>query len=461
MSQPHVAVIGGGLAGLSVAARLRALHVDATVFEAADDVGGVVCSERCPGGWLVEAGPPMAAEPHPDVRAMLDDAGAGAWTIRAGPLGPVRFIVLDGVPVPVPRTTSAFGDSPLLSLSGRLRLLKERFVPTVRVTDESVDSFARRRFGDEVAERVFDPLLASTCGGDPRQIIARYAFPSAVGHELRGSSGLQASARERMLARRRSGSAPAGSWSCDEGMHRLPRQLAAWIGDVRLGARVRRVALSGGKCRVDCDGAAPIEFDAAVLAIPAPAFADLDVALGQPHRLEQLATMPHASIAAVSLGFAQAQIRRPIAGSRLLVPSHEQRTILSMVFPSEVFPGRAPDGHTLITTYVGGFRHADVARDTPEELYRLVMAELRTLLGVDGEPALSRCTRWPDALPQAVAGHAQRLAAADAVEAATPAIAFAGSWRDGLSVAEVLLGGTRAAERLAGRMGWVERRPLH
>ncbi len=456
-----MAVIGGGLAGLAAAARLRALHVDVTVFERGNDVGGVVRSEACPGGWIVDAGPPMAAEPDAAVRALLDDTGAAAWTLRAGPLGPERFIVLDGVPVPVPRTTSAFGESSLLSLAGRLRLLKERFIPAVRVADESVDSFARRRFGDEVAERVFDPLLASTCGGDPRRIIARYAFPSAVGHEQRGSSGLQASARERMLSRRRNRGAPAGSWSCTQGMQQLPRQLAAWIGDVRPGATVRRVAIAGATCRVETEAASPADFDAAVIAIPAPALAELDVALDVPHRLEQVAAMPHASIAAVSLGFAQSQITRPIAGSRLLVPTHEQRPILSVVFPSDVFAGRAPEGHTLITTYVGGVRFPQVAQESPEALVRLVRGELQSLLGVVGEPVLSRCTVWRDALPQAVAGHGQRLAAADAVEAATPAIAFAGSWRDGLSVAEVLLGGVRAAERLAGRMGWVERAALH
>jgi oxygen-dependent protoporphyrinogen oxidase len=375
-------------------------------------------------------------------------------TIRASAAGTTRYIVLDGAPVPLPRTTSEFTASPLLSLTGRLRLLKERFIPVQREPgDESVDSFARRRFGDEMADRMFDPLIASTCAGDPRRIVARYAFPDLVGHERRAGSGLQGSARASMEARRRAKGRPTGSWSCAAGMQQLPQRLASWIGRVRTGARVDAVAATSTGVNVSVGGQTA-SFDAVVFATPARALASIRVDVAEAHRLQDVASIPHASIASVSLGFRRDQVAHPLDCSRLLVPSVEHRSILSVVVPSSVFPGRAPQDHVLLTTFVGGARRPELLDRDDAELVALVQAELAALLGVVGAPVMTDVAIWRDALPQAVAGHGDRLAAADAVEAAAGRVAFTGAWRDGLSVGEVMLGGMRAAERLAQRRGW-------
>jgi len=123
-----------------------------------------------------------------------------------------------------------------------------------------------------------------------------------------------------------------------------------------------------------------------------------------------------------------------------------------MVFPSSIFPDRAPADHVLITAFVGGTAQAALFDRTDEELIAIVQREAAELLGISGEPVFRNVARWRDALPQAIAGHGDRLAAADAVEAAERRMAFAGSWRDGLAVGEVLLGGVNAARRLAERI---------
>lgn len=453
MTVPRVAVIGGGLAGLAAAGQLHLLGATPFVFERDDDVGGVVRT-RQRDGWVIDTGPCLAAEPDVAVRAMLDAAGMDQCTVRASPAGATRYIVLDGAPVPLPRTTAEFTSSPLLSFTGRLRFLKERFIPAQHdAGDESVDSFARRRFGDEMADRMFDPLIASTCAGDPKRIVARYAFPALVGHERRAGSGLQGSARASMAARRRAKGRPAGSWSCAAGMQQLPRRLAGWIGRVRTGARVDAVAATSTGVDVSVGGHTE-SFDAVVFATPARALASIRVDLPEAHRLQDVASMPLASIASVSLGFRRDQVAHPLDCSRLLVPSVEHRSILSVVFPSSAFPGRAPQDYVLLTTFVGGARRPELLDQSEPELIALVQGELAELLGTVGAPVMSDVTIWRDALPQAVAGHGDRLAAADAVEAAGGRVAFTGAWRDGLSVGEVMLGGLRAAERLAQRLGW-------
>jgi oxygen-dependent protoporphyrinogen oxidase len=452
---PRIAIVGAGLAGLAAAARLRALGLEPRVLERDNDVGGVVRTWQRD-GWIIDSGACAAAEPDPSVRALLDMAGVAECTVRAGPQVATRYIVHNGAPVPLPRTTAEFTSSPLLSLGGRLRLLKERFIPAQRdVVDESVDSFARRRFGDEVADRMFDPLVASTCAGDPTRILARFAFPTVVGHEHRAGSGLQGSLRARMEARRRAKGKPAGNWSCAAGMQQLPRRLASWIGGVQTGACVAAVAATRDGFNVVVGNGAPESFDAVIFAVPAPALGQIAFDAPESQRLAEVAAMPHASIVAVSFGFRREQVAHSLDGWRLLVPSLERRSLLSVVFPSSAFCDRAPEGHVLLTAFVGGARRPDLIDATDGDVLGLVTRELAELLGTSGDPVVTRITRWRDALPQAIAGHGRRLAAADVIESAAPGVVFSGAWRDGLSVAEVLLGGMHAADRLATRRGWM------
>ena len=453
MNLPCVAVVGGGLAGLAAAAELRRLGIAPVLFERDPTVGGVVRTVRRD-GWLIDTGAAMAAEPAAPVRELLDAAGLGDCTVRAGAAGATRYIVLNGAPVLLPRTTSELTSSSLLSIAGRLRLLKERLIPAQRdTTDESVDSFARRRFGAEVAERMFDPLIGSTCAGDPKQILARFAVPGMVDQGGAGSA-LQRSARARMDARRRARGRPAGSWSCARGMQQLAERLAAWIGDVRVDATVDRIRATPAGIEITCAGRAAELFDAAIVAVPATAFGSMTFDVAESQRISAVSAIPHASVVAVSLGFRRDDITHPLDGARLLVPQVEGRAVLSMVFPSSLFPDRAPLGHVLVTAFAGGAFRPEMVNRSDAELVATVLEECTSLLGVSGAPVLSNVTRWPNALPQAVAGHGERLAAADGVERAESRIAFTGAWRDGLAVGEVLLGGVQAAGRLAAHLNW-------
>jgi oxygen-dependent protoporphyrinogen oxidase len=453
MTPPRVAVIGAGLTGLAAAVRLRELGIDTVLFERSDQVGGVVRTVHS-NGWMVDEGPCMAAEPEVTIREWLDRAGAAGCTVRAHESAGNRFIVRDGIPVPLPRTTAELSSSAVLSLAGRLRLLKERLIPAGKGPDEeSVDAFARRRFGDEMADRMFEPLLASMAAGDAREVLAAYAFPAAVGHEARGASSLQGSARSRMDARRKARNRPMGSWSCAEGMQQLAELLAAGAGEIQFGAGIDAVSVVGSRLQCSAPGISD-SFDGVLLAVPAPALSRVDVGVPEAQRVDAIIGIPHASVATVSLGYRRADVRHPLDGSRLLVPAVENRAILSSVFPSSLFAHRAPDDHVLLTAFVGGARRPDMVDQSDQAMIDLVAGEFIQLLGAHAAPVFAHVRRWPLSLPQAVRGHGGRLAEADQIELATPGLAFAGAWRDGLSVGEVLRGGLRAADRLAGRNRW-------
>jgi oxygen-dependent protoporphyrinogen oxidase len=194
-------------------------------------------------------------------------------------------------------------------------------------------------------------------------------------------------------------------------------------------------------------------FDGLVLAVPSPALARIEVPTEWRDAMQLLAAIPHAPVVSASLGFARAQIGHPLDGLSIRVPSGEARPLLTILIPSTVFAGRAPEGHVLLTVLMGGGRHPQVAALAEPELLALIRNQLADLIGAKGEPSFTAVTHWPDAFPQAVAGHAARLAAAEQLEQMVPRMALTGAWRDGIVVSDVLHGGMRAADRLATRLG--------
>lgn len=459
MTTSRVAVIGGGAAGMLAALRAIELGADVTLHERADVLGGSIRTVR-EGGWLAELGANTLMEPDPVVRGLLDRAGLADRVIRPSAAVKRRYIVHEGVPVTVPGSASALLATALLSVPGRLRLLKEPFVaPGPQDGEESVDAFARRRFGDEVAERFLDPLLAGTSGADPTQVLVRYVLPKLFEYEQLGGSVLKGARRAASAARAartagQRGHVSPGLWSCPDGLGEIPRAVGQQLG--------RRLRL--GHPASVCRGQAGLEVrwggeqravDAVIVAVPTSQLPSVAGALPGGGALAVTATMPLASIVSLSLGFRRDQVGHPLDGFGLLAPSRERRRLLGVLFPSTLFADRAPAGHVLVSAFVGGMRQPELVNETSELLERVVREELAALLEVRGEPLFRAEGRWIGALPQAVAGHGERLAAADAVERANPMLAFAGNWRDGLSVGDAMLGGVRAVDRLAERCGWM------
>ncbi len=435
------------------AARLAASGAEVSLFESGQAVGGRIRTVRRD-GWIAEAGALLVAEPAPEVRSLLDAAGLAPRTLRTSGAARRRYVVHHGVPQPIPATLGDLIASPLLSLAGRLRMAREPFVPKRAAgEDESVDAFARRRFGDEVAERLFDSLVAEMSAGDATRTLVRYLFPKLVEFEQSAGSVLKGQMRAGMEARRRMRGRPQGAWSCPNGLAEMTEALGTFPGvHFHLATRVEEIAADPVGCSVRTHVGTE-RFDGVVLAVPAPALAKIEVPADWRDAVHRLAAMPHAPVASVSLGFARARIGHPLDGLSIRVPSAEDSPVLSVLIPSTVFADRAPEGHVLLTCLIGGVRHPKTAVLPAAELIALVRDQLVGLIGAEGEPVFSEVTRWPEAFPQAVRGHDACLAAAEQIEEAVPRLVLTGSWRDGIVVSDVLRGGLRAADRLAGRLG--------
>lgn len=448
MTVRRVAVVGAGAGGLAAALRLQQAGAEVHLFESAPGPGGMIRTDRA-GEWTVERGASILADLPPEVATLLEPTGWREDGITLPPLGGRRYLVHKGKPLAVPVSTGEMLASPLLSLAGRVRMLKEPFVPRGEVREEeSVASFVRRRFGDEVAARFFEPLVSGTSGADPEQVLVRYTMPTLAAQEERSGSILKARLR---AARRSRGSAGTAeplpqSWPGGLGtfVERLHRALTATS---HFDTAVTSIDIVADRVVLTDARGGSASFEAAILALPAVALGALRFTPAVPD-LAAVASMPHASPVIVALGYRRDQVTHPLDGFGLLVPASERRPVLSVQFTSSLFPERTPPGHVLLTVTLGGARQPGHLALSDEELVAMASREATDLLGITGAPVLRTVQRWPAGIPLAVSGHRARLDAALRVEQSAPRLALTGAWRTGTSLGEVMLGGLRAAERV-------------
>jgi protoporphyrinogen/coproporphyrinogen III oxidase len=449
----NVAVLGGGVTGLTAAWRLTQAGHSARVLEAGPRLGGPVHSEA-KDGWMAEAGPHSLREASAEIAAILRDLGLGGERIESAPAASRRYLAYRGRLVAVPAGPVGLVATPLLTLRSKLRLLREaRRRPLERGKDLSFGAFMRDHFGAEAVERVVQPFVSGYCAGDPERLSTRFAFPWAW--EAERTWGSLVRARSAGARRRRSaGTEPAPRIiSFRRGMGALPDALARTLpaSSIQLRSEVRALrAEPGGGWRITWNepgGARSEGFDRVVAALPARALAALEIGPGGNRPLSGLAAIDHPPVVSLTLGFRRPQIAHPLDGFGALVPATERRSILGIIFASSLFPGRAPDGHVALTVLAGGSLQPEIAALPIGDLTERACADLRLLLGARGAPVFAWHASWPGAIPQYALGFEAHLAAMAQCERQNPGLFIGGSARDGISLTECLLAGTALAAR--------------
>jgi oxygen-dependent protoporphyrinogen oxidase len=444
-----VAVIGAGITGLTAAFSLKRRGVPVRVYEATSRVGGVIRTTRS-GGYLAESGPNTILETSPVIGRVLTDAGVAARRIDPSPATRARFVVSHRRPVEVPAGPLGLMTTPLFSTRAKLRVLMEPFVRRRRDgAEESVAQFVVRRLGAEFLDRAVDPMVAGIYAGDPHALSLTHAFPRIKALEDDYGSLILGQV---LCARARRGEASsdrAPMFSFDEGLQVLPDALAADLGAaVTLDSPVGGITRSNEGWTVAAPGGAA-EHAAVLFCGTGPSLASLRLD-GEP--LAALSMIRYAPVASVVLGFRREEVAHPCAGFGLLVPRVEGLRILGTIFSSSLFPGRAPEGHLALTSYVGGDRHPELASLPAEQLETIVRGDLRALLGATGAPTFRHHAFYPQAIPQYEVGYGRVLARMAEIEARAPGFFIAGHVRDGVSLGASISAGVRAAERVAARL---------
>jgi oxygen-dependent protoporphyrinogen oxidase len=443
----RVAVLGGGITGLTAAWHLRLAGFSPVVIEKRERVGGAIGTWRSD-GWLHELGPNSLLETSPEIGALVEAAGLADRRCYGSPEAANRYIVRGGRPVRMPGSPWSFLTTPLFSAGAKLALLGEPFRPrSDPAAQESVAEFVERRLGREFLDYAVNPFVGGVYAGDPRRLSVRLGFPKLHALEQEHGSLLRGA-----FARRNASGGPKGRmFSFADGMEELPLALARALGDAvwpRTDVRCVRRTPEGWELVVARGGDVRAEaFAAVIAALPADPLAALVFeGVPRPRGLAGLAEIEHPPVVSVFTGHARADVAHPLDGFGVLVPEVERGKILGTLFSSSLFPGRAPAGHVGLTTFVGGTRQPELAQLDDDALLRVVLDELGRLLGVHGRPACVHLRRWPRAIPQYTLHHGRHLDAMAAFEAEAPGLFLGGNSRDGISLSYCISAGRRLAD---------------
>jgi oxygen-dependent protoporphyrinogen oxidase len=457
----RVVVVGGGITGLAAAWALSrpsaAGVVDVTLVDASGRPGGKIRTERVE-PFLFEGGPDSFLTLKPAAVEFARELGLGERLI--GTLEPRGAFVLyrgrleplpDGLAGLIPQRVGPFLRSGLFSPVEKARFALDLLVPASRNgTDESLGAFVRRRLGSAAVDRLAAPLLAGIHAGDIDRLSLRATFPQFADAERRYGSLTGA-----VLARRRTGRPRAGAGLpmfmtlrgglielVDRAVRALPER------SVRIG-QVTRITTRAAEYVLALQDGTELRADAVVLAVPASAAAPL-LADVSPDAAGVLRSIPYVSTAAVIFAFRRADVVHPLAGHGYVVARGEGTMHTACTWVSSKWPHRAPDDYVVLRVYVG--RDGDQAALAMDDgtLSRAVLAELGSLLGVRAAPTVTRVYRWPEAMPQYLVGHLERVAAARGHLDRTPGLVLAGSAYEGVGIPDCIRQGKEAAVRVLG-----------
>lgn len=470
----RVAIIGGGIAGLSAAyylekARRGGAAIAWTLFEKSDRLGGVIQTERG-AGYVLEAGPDSFLTIKPDGARLCRELGIGDQLIASNDAERKTYILVRGrlVPLPdglmfmVPTRALPMVTTSLFSWRTKLRMLGELFSTRPgqgqrgdAVEDESVADFVRRHFGQQMVERVAEPLLAGVYGGRAEHLSVRAVLPRFV--EMEGEHGSLVRATLYNLKRARAQAetrAHAGSstgenspplfTSLKDGLQQIVDAAVATLPAHALRLRQTGLSLRRPGSQWHIDGAGAEEFDAVILAVPAPAAASLLAPL-QPKLAGLLQRIQYTSSAAVLLAYDRAELP---PGHGFLVPASEDRKLLACTFVHKKFPYRAPQGCALLRCFLSSSRVPELLTYSDADLEEIVRRELKDILGLSAEPRFARVFRWACALPQYETGHLQRVAEMESLLGELPGIVIIGNSFYGIGVPDCIRSGRLAAEKI-------------
>jgi oxygen-dependent protoporphyrinogen oxidase len=117
-----------------------------------------------------------------------------------------------------------------------------------------------------------------------------------------------------------------------------------------------------------------------------------------------------------------------------LAPRSAGLSIRGTVWNSSLFPGRAPEGQALLTSFVGGATNPGAISNSPEQLAAQVHREMSSLLRLRKDPIFANVTIWPRAIPQYNLGHTARIAALESLRTRFPGLYFSGNYLNGPAI---------------------------
>jgi oxygen-dependent protoporphyrinogen oxidase len=467
----RVVVVGGGISGLSAAWELTGGAAAAagapavTVLEASPHLGGPLQSADM-AGRAVDLGPDGFLGRR---REAVDLCGEVGIADRLVPIaargasvwarGRLRTLP-EGHALGIPTRFWPTARSGIVGVRGDLGLARDAVLPRPDVRgpigDRAIGPLVARKLGQRVVDMLVDPLIGGIHAGSVDDMSAAATFPPLLAAAQR-RGGLMRALRAEVPAPDPDG--PPLFWALDGGVASLVDALAARLrgrgADVRLSSAADRLerSSSGGWTVAASAGGAAVEADAVVLATPAGATA----ALLRPHDDEVaglLDAIDYASVVLVTFRVGADDIPSTVHGTGFLVPrrsphkGREPWAVTACTYLDRKWAHLERGGEALLRASLGRIDDTRALDWTDEEVAERAWEELGVLMGVGGQPAAARVTRFVNAFPQYRVHHLLRTAGVESALARLGGVAVAGAAYRGVGIPACIASGRSAARAL-------------
>ena len=442
-----VVVIGAGLTGLTTAFYLLEKGIDVEILEQSDRIGGVIQTME-KDGFLFENGPSTGVLGHPEAADLIESLGNACQLEVADEDAKYRWIWKGDRWHALPSGLIGGITTPLFSWYDKFRILGEPFRKRGTDPNETLDRLVRRRMGESFLKYAIDPFILGIYSGDPEKLVVKYALPKLYNLEQKYGSFIGGSIKK--------AKEPKTDWdkkatrevfSMKGGLKSLINALGARIGAdrIQLNQKELVVQLEAGKYSITNNEGVTRDYDQVISTVGGHALRKLFPFLPS-SQVEKVEAMPYARVIQVSVGFNKWE-GIPINAFGGLIPFHENRDLLGVLFLSSFLKDRAPEGGALLSTFLGGVRKSQLVDFSDEEVLELVEKEMKSMMGLTKwQPDLLVINRYQHAIPQYGKESAARLSAIEMLEANYPGLLLGGNIRDGIGMADRIKQGRKLAE---------------
>ena len=428
------------------------------LMEAQGRLGGVILTERVD-DFLLEGGPDSFLSLKPAALELCRELGLSDHIVPSNDHLRKTYVLWggrlrelpDGLMFVVPSKVWPIFGSDLFSFAGKLRLAATPFLPQPRSDgqDISVADFLRQRLGNQVVERLAEPLLAAVYGADVDSLSARTVLPQLIALEEKHGSlwrGIQAARR---AARGNGKAQPKSSLfltlrnGVGEIITSLEKKLVKT--QVRMGTEITgaNAKPEGSGFSIESRGGPT---DAAAVIVATPAHAAARILRGLDSQLaEHLGAIRYHSSVTVSLGFAEGAFQPELQGFGFVVPRSEKKNLIACTWVSTKFPFRSRPEHVLLRCFLGGARDPAILAEEDSRIVEITLRELGEVMGSRPEPTFSRIYRWEKCMPQYRVGHLRGLEEISSRLAHHPGLFLAGNGYRGLGIPDCIQSASTAA----------------
>ncbi|WAH38453.1 protoporphyrinogen oxidase [Alicyclobacillus dauci] len=467
MDVQRIAIVGGGITGLTAAMRLlkqasRARHpVEVTIYEASNRVGGKVLTYR-DGGLTLEAGPDSMLARKPAGVGLIRELGLESELIETNPEAKNTYIVRDGRLVPMPHGTfmgipadiSTFMTNEALSASGKFRALFDLLIPPSPLSaDMSLGTFLRSRLGDEWVTYLGEPLLAGIYAGRIDDLSLKATWGPLRDLALKYRS-LVVGSRAMLNQQAVKKTGRSAFVTVRGGLETVIERLADELADkatIRLSHEVTEIERSdvGYHLTVENgDETIVTKADAMIICTPPAAMKSLL----KPYLPASTYDfqVPYVSTATVIVGYPSDHVNIDLRhASGFLVPRAENRAITASTWVSSKWPHTTNEQFIVLRCYVGRAGQQTYLELDDGEMVRMVAREVNDLVGISATPVFHKVTRWENAMPNYLVGHLERLDQLEqAIHSTLPGVEIAGAGYHGLGLPDCIAQANDAAERI-------------